>query len=144
MTGHSIQTELGERKLSKAKVVSIIDEANELFGTDFELTGSWARNGFSTNDIDLIYGRKRNDPDIDLPESEREREKAGRLFFSSALFIARKTGMLVDLFKCDIKIRLEDHWVVRPDGDVYIWVNRAQEEMDKEDSDFWKRGAESP
>lgn len=128
------------RKLNKAEVIAIIAEANELFGTDFKLTGGWAKNGFSIHDIDLTYGwrryfdengRWRGPPE----EDERDREKVNHLFFASALFISKKTGMIVDLFSCEIKIRLENHFVVHPDGDCYRWIDRAMEEAEKEMGD---------
>lgn len=122
------------RKLDKDGVVAIIDEANELFGTDFELTGGWAKNGFSIHDIDLTYGWMRHFDENGQPRGDHTPydENATHLFFASALYIARKTGMVVDLFSCELKIRLENHLVATPDGDCYRWIERAMEEIEKE------------
>lgn len=65
----------------KQIIESAIVEANELFGTDFRLVGSWATKGHSDKDVDLVTDQSFS-PDLD----------------ASSLYILYKTEMVVDIF----------------------------------------------
>lgn len=110
-----------KRGLTKAEVVSAISTANKIFGTNYKLVGGWADKGYSLHDIDLLYGE-------DSGKVEDEKHK------SSALFIARKTGMVVDIFRPgDLP---GYNYVVPPDGDCHFWCVRRMEEVEKRDAEW--------
>jgi hypothetical protein len=76
-------------------VEEIVKEANQKFGADLELIGSWKTRGYSYHDIDVVTRR------------------GGKPAIDAAIYIAKKTGMVVDVFLA---------WVHPACLDKNVWV----------------------
>lgn len=81
--------------LTRKDVFDAVEEANQKFGADLKLIGSWQEVGYSKRDIDVVT------------------ERGGKPAIDAAKYIAQKTGMLVDVFLA---------WVHYPRLDRNIWV----------------------
>jgi len=98
-----------KEQLNKEEVEKIINEANQKFGSDFKLVGSWSK---PENE------RKHPPNDIDLfTEKEINVDKSG-------WWIARQTDMCVDIwyYKCFFKGQgqlcdVNDNYVILPNGE---------------------------
>jgi hypothetical protein len=77
------------------EILNAIKDANQKFKADLELVGSWAEQGFSKHDIDVVTNR------------------GGKEAIDAAKYIAKKTGLLVDVFLS---------WVYFPRLDRNVWV----------------------
>jgi len=80
------------------RVLQIVEEANQKFGADLKVIGSWKR-GYSEHDIDVIT------------------ECGGKRAVDAAKYIAEKTGFVVDMFLAWVHpSRLDRNVWVFPDG----------------------------
>jgi len=84
--------------LTKEFVFQIVEEANQKFGADLEVTGSWKEGGYSEHDIDVVT------------------ELGGKAAIDAAKYIAKKTRMVVDVFLGWI-------WQARLDRNIWVFPN---------------------
>jgi len=99
--------------MNKEKIEKLIAIANNKFGSDFKLIGSWKIEGYSNHDIDVFT------------EKEKHVDESG-------LWLAKQTGMIIDVYypACGRSIGSWGSYVIHPDGKAYFWIEEVMKEVD--------------